>query len=113
MSEIIERVERRRKDLKLKKRDICRELGITDSTYGSWVERDKDPDAKYLTTITKLLDINFDYLLTGKDAPEKPSETYIRLLSLSRHLEKLPADERKKIITNMENTAKMFVDIHK
>lgn len=68
--------------------DLCRLLGIQQSTFSSWKTRKKNPPAEYLKTIADFLGVSLDYLITGKDAapPKYTSSTEDELLELFRSL---------------------------
>lgn len=68
--------------------DLCRLLGIQQSTFSSWKTRKKNPPAEYLKTIADFLGVSLDYLITGEDAAPKKytTSTEDELLELFRSL---------------------------
>lgn len=86
--EIIERILKTLDEKNKLAVELCRLLGIQQSTFSSWKTRKKNPPAEYLKTIADFLGVSLDYLITGEDAmPKKyttPSED--ELLELFRLL---------------------------
>lgn len=71
--------------------DLCRYLGINTSTMTNWKNRGTDPPAKYITPICEFLDVDCEFLLTGKHITEKKTQISaddIEWLSLIHQLPK-------------------------
>ncbi|MDE6832786.1 MAG: helix-turn-helix domain containing protein [Ruminococcus sp.] len=63
---IIERTVQILEDKHLNQSDLCKILGITDSTFSTWKSRGTDPPAKYILLICEYLEVSAEYLL-GKE----------------------------------------------
>lgn len=55
----------------LKMADLCRYLGINTSTMTNWKNRGTDPPAKYIAPICEFLEVDCEFLLTGKHITKK------------------------------------------
>lgn len=75
----------------IKAADLCRYLGINTSTMTNWKNRGTDPPAKYIIPICEFLDVDCEFLLTGKHTTKKTpqiSTDDIEWLSLIHKLPK-------------------------
>lgn len=64
---IIQRVISLLDEKSLKMVDLCRYLGINTSTMTNWKKRGTDPPAKYIFPICEFLNVDCEFLLTGKE----------------------------------------------
>lgn len=87
---IIERITQIMDTKNLNQSDLCKMLGIKDSTFSTWKTRGTDPPAKYILLICEYLGVSVDYLLGRVDEPDKylkitypidPTEKGIKLSS--------------------------------
>ncbi|MCD7800934.1 MAG: helix-turn-helix domain containing protein [Ruminococcus sp.] len=62
-------------DKHLNQSDLCKFLGIKDSTFSTWKVRKTDPPAKYLLLICEYLNISIDYLLGREQQPQTSTTT--------------------------------------
>ena len=60
---IIERITQIMDTKNLNQSDLCKMLGIKDSTFSTWKTRGTDPPAKYILLICEYLGVSVDYLL--------------------------------------------------
>lgn len=79
---VIQRIVTLLKEKELKKSDLCKYLGINNSTMANWQSRNTDPPSKYIIPICEFLDVSPYYLLTGEDSNKNnnfisPSEAVI------------------------------------
>jgi transcriptional regulator with XRE-family HTH domain len=65
---VIQRIVTLLKEKELKKSDLCKYLGINNSTMANWQSRNTDPPSKYIIPICEFLDVSPYYLLTGEDS---------------------------------------------
>src|SRR4051812_44854640 len=56
--------------------DIARLFAITDSAVSQWFAKDTGPKSARLNTLATFLNTSVDYLLTGKDPPAAPVQSY-------------------------------------
>lgn len=64
----IERIENEMAKKNVKKKDVAKAIGLSDSCFGSWKRGRSESYRKYLPEIAALLGCTADYLATG----EKP-----------------------------------------
>lgn len=64
---IIERITQIMDTKNLNQSDLCKILGIKDSTFSTWKTRGTDPPAKYILLICEYLGVSVDYLLGRVD----------------------------------------------
>lgn len=64
---IIERITQIMDTKNLNQSDLCKILGIKDSTFSTWKTRGTDPPAKYILLICEYLGVSVDYLLGRTD----------------------------------------------
>lgn len=64
-----------RDDRGLKDADVVRETKITKSTFSDWKSGRSKPKNDKLQKIADFFDVSLDYLLTGKNDPEKKEVT--------------------------------------
>jgi len=70
----------------IKSRQICDLLQLKESSLSSWKSRNKDPDAKDIFAICKLLDVSCEFLLTGSETSD--SEGVEELVGIYNNLNK-------------------------
>lgn len=58
-----ERLKDCRKRLELTQQEVAEKLGVTSASISSWESGARRPDFEMLTSISKLYDVSFDYLL--------------------------------------------------
>ena len=66
---IIERITQIMDTKRLNQSDLCKILGIKDSTFSTWKTRGTDPPAKYILLICEYLGVSVDYLLGRVSEP--------------------------------------------
>lgn len=66
---IIERITQIIDTEHLNQSELCKVLGIKDSTFSTWKTRGTDPPAKYILLICEFLNVSVDYLLGRTDSP--------------------------------------------
>lgn len=72
---IIERITQIMDTKNLNQSDLCKILGIKDSTFSTWKTRGTDPPAKYILLICEYLGVSVDYLLGRVDEPTATIKT--------------------------------------
>lgn len=72
---IIERITQIMDSKNLNQSDLCKILGIKDSTFSTWKIRGTDPPAKYILLICEYLSVSVDYLLGRVDEPTATIKT--------------------------------------
>lgn len=72
-------------------KDLCRYIGVAQSTFVNWKNRGTDPRPKYLSKIAEFFDVTVDYLLTGDDRETDSASISIND-ELSKILQSLDAD---------------------
>lgn len=86
---LIQRIVTLLKEKELKKSDLCKHLGINNSTMANWQSRNTDPPSKYIIPICEFLDVSPYYLLTGSErevAKDVVSETDQKALDTVQQL---------------------------
>lgn len=104
--DIMNRIIERLKEIDRTQADICNYIGINYSVFTTWKKRGTEPPTKYLVKICEFLDVSVNYLLTGEDDSEIPSDgdKEQEMLNLFR---RLPNDEQAKLIGRTELLVEM------
>ena len=89
--------------------ELCKILGITQSTFSTWKSRHKNPPAEYMKPIADYLGVSLDYLLTGEERPQKRYTTQLEddLLDLFREL---PVEKRYEYLGDMKGYLRAYAD---
>lgn len=96
MNAIIDRIDLILKSRKEKRSDLCRGLGLAETTISTWSSRGTIPAADILNDIAIYLDTSIEYLLTGTDKSGF-SQKEISLMKSYRRL----SDRDKKTIDDL------------
>lgn len=75
MNETLQRIERLRESSNLSIYKLCNQIGIAQSTYNTWTQKDRVPKSEALQKIADYFGVTVDYLLTGKDKEWEPELT--------------------------------------
>lgn len=68
MDNVFERIETCLKELGKKPIDLCKAIGINQSTYSNWKLNGRLPRTEFLPAIAEFLGVSTDYILTGKES---------------------------------------------
>lgn len=68
---ILERVLQLLKLQGKKESELCKFIGINQSTLATWKKRNTEPPASLIYKMAEFFNVSTDYLLTGKEATEK------------------------------------------
>lgn len=96
MNAIIDRIDLILKSRKEKRSDLCRGLGLAETTISTWSSRGTIPAADILNDIAIYLDTSIEYLLTGTDKSGF-SQKEISLIKSYRTL----SERDRKIVDNL------------
>lgn len=66
MNEVLERISNLAAARGVSDSQFCREVGIGQSTYATWKQKDREPQLKYVPQIAEYFGVSIDFLLTGK-----------------------------------------------
>lgn len=66
---ILERMFALMEEKKKKSVDLASVLSVGTGQISTWKKRNTDPPAKFIPQICEFLDVSYDYLLTGMNAP--------------------------------------------
>lgn len=55
---------------------LCKEIGIKQSTFSTWKTEDRVPNTMRVASIANALGVSVDYLVTGKDESGKETPAY-------------------------------------
>lgn len=73
MSDLTERIDKLLIEKGLRRADICRATGISDSTIRTWITRDASPSVEAALKVAQFFGVTVEYLVTGinpQDAPK-------------------------------------------
>jgi len=70
MNPIMARIVAELKKRRIRDKELCSYIGISQSTFATWKVKDRDPKAVYLPKIAKYLGVSLEYLLCGTDEEE-------------------------------------------
>lgn len=65
MSEITSRIDNILATKNMSRAELCRQVGITPTTYSSWVSRGNAPQSDCLYKIAKYLGVSMEFLISG------------------------------------------------
>lgn len=95
---------------------VSKETGIAQSVFSSWKNGISVPKGDKLQKIAEFFGITLDYLMTGKDEPNKKENPYEakddterKLLILCRKAGDVPKEEKEAIVKNFEATMDMYL----
>lgn len=76
---ISERIFELMKAKKITQAELAEALGITQPSVGNWKTRGTTPPMEYLPKICEVLDVSWEYLITGKEEENHytPDEKYL------------------------------------
>ncbi|MCU6756398.1 transcriptional repressor DicA [uncultured Eubacterium sp.] len=66
MNEILQRIEALRKAKKKNVTQLCKEVGIAQSTYATWLRGDRIPRSDKIQLFAKYFGVDANYIMTGK-----------------------------------------------
>lgn len=100
----------------MKDSDVVKGTGITKSTFSDWKNGRSNPKNEKLQKIADFFGVTLDYLLTGKEDPDKKDDPYEakddiehRYLLLCRKAGDVPREEKEAILRNFEATMDMYL----
>lgn len=67
MNEILLRIEALRKAKKKNVTQLCKEVGIAQSTYATWLRDDRIPRSDKIQLFAEYFGVDANYIMTGKD----------------------------------------------
>lgn len=67
MNEILLRIESLRKAKKKNVTQLCKEVGIAQSTYATWLRDDRIPRSDKIQLFAEYFGVDANYIMTGKD----------------------------------------------
>lgn len=73
MSDFTARIDSLLNERKLKRSDLCRATGISESSVRSWIKQNSVPNAEYAIKVAKFFGVSVEWLINGgnDDAGEK------------------------------------------
>jgi transcriptional regulator with XRE-family HTH domain len=66
-----DRIKEERKRLGLTQLELANKIGVTDRAVSKWEQKEGNPDVGLLPSLSSILGVTLDYLLTGKTVEEK------------------------------------------
>lgn len=102
---IIERITQIMDTKNLNQSDLCKILGIKDSTFSTWKTRGTDPPAKYILLICEYLGVSVDYLLGRSEEPQRNIITNSGKVEIS--------GTQANVISNQQNLDEMEIELVK
>lgn len=116
---IIERITQIMDTKNLNQSDLCKILGIKDSTFSTWKTRGTDPPAKYILLICEYLGVSVDYLLGRTNTPSsvQPLTSQDQITTeMLKAFEKLSFKDKIAVLNytlNIENSPQNIVQSRK
>lgn len=86
--DVLNRINKVRKEKKITQKEICQRIGISESAFDNWKKGKNESYKKYLPEIANILGVNVNYLLYG-NTKETDAEKYYRAI------QKAPERDRK------------------
>lgn len=68
MNDILQRIEALRESREITIYKLAKSVGIPQSTYVTWIEKDRIPKVDKLQKIADYFDVTVEYLITGNDS---------------------------------------------
>lgn len=99
MSEIVDRIFEEMNEKGITQTQLAEKLGIRQSTVAGWKQRDCPPPINYISSISELLDVPIDYLVTGNLNPMQYKLSTDEMFIL-RHY-RIASDKDKELIRSL------------
>lgn len=107
MPAVIQRILNKLEEKDIKESKLAEYLGINKSVVYAWRRRETNPPVEYLEQICTLLDIDIEWLITGKNKSTTSNLTENEK-ELLEHFQKLPDREQIKFIGRIEEAAAKY-----
>lgn len=76
---ITQRTVRLLKEFNRQDKELCDYIGVAQSTFTNWKNRNTEPKSKYIPAIAEFFNVSVDYLLNGEEKAPAPTGEAIRL----------------------------------
>jgi transcriptional regulator with XRE-family HTH domain len=102
MNEVLQRIERLRNSKKMSQYKLCNELEIRQSTYNTWIQKNRTPMPDKLQKIADYFNVTIDYLMTGEEKDWHPT--------LNENDEKDIQKQLQRTLDQLENETGLMFD---
>lgn len=108
MNYTLDKIEGLRRERNIKVNHLCKATGIAQSTYTTWVAKDRTPQSKHLKPIAEYFNKPISYFYDDEEPPiekEKPAEISERerkLNKLTELLERYSEDDLSWVLQMLE-----------
>lgn len=106
MSDFTNRIDNLLNERNLRRADLCRAVGISDSTIRTWITRNASPSVEAAFRVAQFFGVTVEYLVTGKTPDESPglflSADEEEIIDIYRALDKRGKEELKQITKVLE-----------
>jgi|GEM_PF-517517 len=108
---LAEKLRKARKVKKITQDEVANLLGVKRQTYSAYERGVSVPDSLTLKKIADYLEVTMDYFFNnGVEAPLAQNEHEKQLLFIARRAERMPSNQREKIIKSFENNIDMYLE---
>ena len=105
MTEVVQRIEERRKDLDLSRREMCLRSGVAVTTYSNYVRRGDEIPIQKLEAIASTLGVTVGYLRFGA---EVGSNLQAEMNRLTEKIARLKPRQQERIIVMMNDVVDSY-----
>ena len=85
MNEVLQRIEQLKEAKGITVYRLMKDLNMSQSTYSTWIEKDRVPKTDRLQVIAEYFGVSIDYLLNGTNEPE-PIDVGVEIQKLINYL---------------------------
>lgn len=85
MNEVLQRIEQLKEAKGITVYRLMKDLNMSQSTYSTWIEKDRVPKTDRLQVIAEYFGVSIDYLLNGTNEPE-PMDVGVEIQKLINYL---------------------------
>lgn len=85
MNEVLQRIEQLKEAKGITVYRLMKDLNMSQSTYSTWIEKDRVPKTDRLQVIAEYFNVSVDYLLNGTNEPE-PIDVGVEIQKLINYL---------------------------
>lgn len=108
MNEVLQRITDLMDRKQIKDSVLCKEVGVSQSTFATWKQKDREPQLRYIPGIAKFLGVSIDYLLTGENQNDESYYFDREVVEMAQEMATRP--ELKVLFSASRNVSKESIE---